>query len=163
MVDRTKTGLGPVLQVEDEETDVFFLEKAFAKAEAGTTLVSVSDGQDGIAYLKGDGIYADRQNYPEPCLLLLDLNLPRVSGFEVLEWIQQQPQWRDSLPVIVLTSSGQESDRRRAFELGAHEYLIKPSQFEQLVTLVKDLKRRWLDPVAGSRLAPSPAIGVECK
>jgi DNA-binding response OmpR family regulator len=155
--------MGPVLQVEDEEFDVLLLGKAFAKAGAGRTLVSVPDGQQAILYLSGEGVYADRVNYPEPSLLLLDLNLLLVNGFEVLAWIQQQSYWRGSLPVIVLTSSCQESDRKKVFELGAREFLVKPSRFEELVTLVEHLRRRWLEPIEGAGVVQPSAPGIESK
>jgi CheY-like chemotaxis protein len=138
----------PVLLAEDEEYDVEFMQHAFKKAGVSNALLVVRDGQETIAYLEGQGKYADRGGYPEPFLLLLDLKLPILDGFDVLEWIQQRPRWRDGLLVIVLTSSGQEPDRKRALDLGAHGYLIKPGDAEGLVAMVMALKTRFLDPAA---------------
>ncbi len=135
-----------VLLAEDEEHDVFFMRRAFSKAEIEDPLVVVTNGQEVMDYLKGQGPYADRDRYPEPKLLLLDLKMPLVDGFEVLQWLRQEPYWRDTLPVLVFSSSDQEVDKRKAFELGAHEYLVKPSSFDELVRLVEDLNRRWLEP-----------------
>jgi CheY-like chemotaxis protein len=144
--------VGPVLLAEDEEFDVVLMQRAFRRAEVRNDLIVVRDGREAVAYLEGQGKYAQRQDYPEPYLLLLDLKLPVMDGFEVLEWIQERPRWRDGLPVIVLTGSGQESDRKRALDLGAHGYLIKPTDADGLVGMVASLKTRFLDPQG----APAP-------
>ena len=141
----------PVLLAEDEEDDVFLMKRAFSVVELSNPLVTVPDGQEAIWYLAGEGNYADRSRHPEPCLLLLDLKMPKVNGFEVLEWLQGQPQLRDNLPVIVLSSSDQEVDVRRAFELGAHDYYVKAASFERLRELVEKIKRSWLEPIAAGR------------
>jgi CheY-like chemotaxis protein len=137
----------PVLLAEDEEHDVFFMERAFGKAGIVSPLIALPDGREVIAYLKGEGSYSDRRRYPEPRLLLLDLKMPLVDGFEVLSWIRQQPGLRELLPILVLSSSDQPADRERAIKLGAHEYLVKPSDFNSLIVLARELKRRWLDPL----------------
>ena len=141
----------PVLLAEDEEDDVFLMKRAFAEAALSNPLIAVPDGQDAIWYLAGHGIYSDRSRHPEPCLLLLDLNMPKVNGFEVLEWVQGQPQLQDNLPVIVLSSSDQEVDVRRAFELGAQEYFVKASSFDRLREMVGKIKRGWLEPIAAGQ------------
>src|SRR5690242_6908739 len=114
----------PILLAEDNEHDVFFMERAFAQAKVTAPLVAVPDGQQAIWYLEGRGMYADREKYPEPRLMLLDLKMPRLDGFDVLVWIQQHPELCESVPVLVLSTSGQESDKEKAFRLGAHDYLI---------------------------------------
>src|SRR5512146_292359 len=134
----------PVLLAEDEEHDVFLMQRAFGLAGVANRLIAVRDGQEAIRYLHGQGPYADRSRFPEPCLLLLDLKMPLVDGFEVLGWVRQHPAWRDALPVIVLSSSDHEKDVQKAFELGAHDYLAKPMNFNALVALVRELKRGWL-------------------
>jgi CheY-like chemotaxis protein len=141
----------PVLLAEDEEDDVFLMRRAFSVAELSNPLVTVSDGQEAIWYLAGEGNYADRTQHPEPCLMLLDLKMPKVNGFEVLEWLQRQPRLRDNLPVIVLSSSEQEVDVRRAFELGAHDYFVKAPSFERLLELVEKIKEGWLEAIAAGR------------
>lgn len=135
----------PVLLAEDEEHDIFFMRRAFDTAGVQNKLMAVQNGREVIRYLEGKGEYADRHQYPEPALLLVDLKMPLIDGFEVMSWIRSQPRWRDQLSILVFSSSAEEQDKRKAFELGAHEYLVKPSNFHELLTLVRDLKRRWLD------------------
>ena len=137
--------LSPVLLAEDEEFDVLMMQRAFRKAGVRNALIVVRDGPETIAYLEGQSKYSQRQDFLEPCLLLLDLKLPVLDGFQVLEWIQERPRWRDGLPIIVLTGSGQESDRKRALDLGAHGYLIKPADADGLVGMVASLKARFLE------------------
>jgi CheY-like chemotaxis protein len=134
-----------VLYVEDEETDVLLLRLTFERAKLLNPVASVADGVKAIEYLAGAGPFADRNRHPVPALVLLDLNLPRVSGFEVLEWVRSQPQFA-SLPVIIYTSSGREADREKARQLGATDYLVKPSDVNELTQLIVDLSRRWLAP-----------------
>ncbi len=132
-----------ILQVEDDRNDVFFLEHAFKTAGITHPLRVARDGQEAIDYLSGAGEFSDRVRNPLPCLILLDLKLPRKDGFEVLEWVRQQPNLRQ-LPVIVLTSSGRASDVDRACHLGANSFLVKPSQLKERVELAKLLKDYWL-------------------
>jgi len=140
----------PVLLAEDEEHDVFFMRRAFKRAKISNPLVSVPNGQEAIWYLQGERAYAQRGRYPEPRLLLLDLKMPLMNGFEVLDWIQRQARWRENLPVLVLSSSDHEDDRKKALELGAKDYLVKPIGFEGLVALVRRVKIQWLESVPGS-------------
>lgn len=135
--------LQPILYAEDEENDAFFLKRAFKQAGISHPLIVVSDGQDAIDYCAGSGRYVNRAEHPLPCLLLLDLNMPRKSGIEVLEWIRKEPSVR-TLPVIVLTSSLQDSDIHRAYTHGANAYLAKPSQPEGLIAVAQTIKDFWL-------------------
>ena len=132
-----------VLYAEDEENDAFFLKRAFKQAQVPNPLIVVPDGQAAIDYCSGIGSFADRSENPLPALLLLDLKMPKKSGAEVLEWIRQQPSV-SSLPVIVLTSSMQEDDICRAYDLGANAYLVKPSDPEALQVMVKAIDDFWL-------------------
>jgi CheY-like chemotaxis protein len=134
---------GTVLLVEDDANDVMLTARAFEQAGFVNPLQVVPDGEAAIAYLSGEGRYADRQRYPLPILLLLDLNLPRVSGFEVLAWLRAVPDIR-RLPVIVLTSSEQSPDINRAYDQGANSYLVKPVGFERLLGLVKTVGLYWI-------------------
>ncbi len=138
----------PVLLAEDDEHDVFFMRRAFHKAEIRNPLLAVPNGGEAIRYLEGQDRYGDRAHCPFPGLLMLDLKMPLVDGFEVLRWVSEHPEIRQRLAVLVLSSSDQAGDRERAFKLGAHEYLVKPSGFSGLVDLVGDIKRRWLEPAA---------------
>ena len=134
-----------VLLAEDDENDVLLFQTAFKKAGVSKLLVCVPDGEDAIKYLEGVGIYSNRIQYPLPCLLITDLKMARRTGFDLLEWVQTQTQF-NCLPTIVLSSSLEESDKRRASELGAQAYWVKPSHFEDLVDLVGLLKGNWLTP-----------------
>jgi two-component system response regulator len=134
----------PILLVEDEDHDVLFLQIALESAEARNHLAVVRDGREAIAYLKGDGEFANRQDYPLPGLVLLDLRLPRVPGLEVLKWIRQQPAFA-TLPILICSSSDQESDVDSAYQLGANGYLVKPSRMADRLELVRRVKRYWLD------------------
>jgi CheY-like chemotaxis protein len=132
-----------VLLVEDDANDVLLTERAFEQAGLVNPLQVVSDGEQAIAYLRGEGRYADRQRHPFPILVLLDLKLPRVSGFEVLAWLRAAPDIR-RLPVVVLTSSEQSPDINRAYDQGANSYLVKPVGFERLLALVKTVGLYWV-------------------
>lgn len=132
-----------VLYVEDEENDVLFMQMAFKKAGLGPALRAVEDGQQAIDYLAGTNGYGDRQQYPVPSVLLLDLNLPLISGFEVLTWLRGQPDFQ-TLPVVVFSSSARKEDRQKAQELGADEYFEKPNSALLFGQVVAQLRERWL-------------------
>jgi len=136
--------LKPILYAEDEENDAFFLKRAFAQAGITHPLVVVSDGQQVMDYCSGSGPFGNRLEYPLPCLMLLDLNMPRKTGMEVLKWIREEPAVR-TLPVIVLSSSLQDSDIHRAYVVGANAYLTKPSQPEELIVMAKAIQDFWLN------------------
>jgi CheY-like chemotaxis protein len=133
----------PILYVEDEEADVILLQHVLTKAGIGNPLQTVKDGKAAKDYLAGDGPFADRKLHPLPGLVLLDLNLPYWSGFEVLEWIRQQSQLRQ-LPVVVFSSSSRPDDIARAYDLGANAYLVKPNALADLASLVLALRDFWL-------------------
>ena len=132
-----------LLYVEDEENDVFFLQRALARAGVVVRFQSVCDGGKAIACLAGEPPYAGRDL---PDLVLLDLNLPVRSGFEVLEWLRRQP-GLGAIPVVVFSSSGRAEDREKARSLGASDYLLKPASSQQLVEIVRELEAKWLGPV----------------
>jgi len=133
----------PILLVEDSYNDVLLIKRAFRKAEINPAISIVSDGDEAVAYLSRTKQYADTEKFPIPSLILLDLKLPRRSGLEVLAWIRQQPELK-SLLVIVLTSSEENSDLDRAYELGVNSYLVKPVFFQDLVGLVELIDTYWL-------------------
>jgi CheY-like chemotaxis protein len=132
-----------ILHVEDDSNDVLLLQHACRKAGIGFDLQSVTDGEEAIAYLRGADKFADREHYPSPKLILLDLKMPRMSGFEVLDWMRREDTLR-RLPVVVLTSSNHDADVKRAYDLGANSYLVKPVGFDGLVELVKAVNYYWL-------------------
>ncbi len=135
-------GQGTVLYVEDEESDAMFMERAFAdKGMPGKLRVAVT-GRAAIDYLSGSGEFGDREKYPVPALVLLDLNLPQVSGFGVLEWIRNNPDYA-RMPVVVFSSSTRQDDRVRARELGANDFVAKPSSGLKFGEVLEGLRRKW--------------------
>lgn len=132
-----------MLWAEDNDDDAFLMERAFRTAELPDLLFRVSDGLQATIYLSGHDPYRNRQEYPLPSLLLLDIKMPFMSGFEVLAWKRAHPEFQD-LPAVVLTSSEMSRDIEEAYRLGAKEYLVKPSTFEGLVEQVKQLHLKWL-------------------
>jgi CheY-like chemotaxis protein len=133
----------PVLLVEDDDNDVLFVQRAFKHAGILNRLEVVRDGEQAVDYLGGTGAYADREKYPLPVFVLLDLKMPRRSGLEVLQWAKEREGLR-RIPIVVLTSSKKDSDVSRAYELGANSYLVKPVSFEGLIELTKSLQLYWL-------------------
>ena len=132
-----------VLLAEDEEDYVLLIRHAFSKANIPNPLYVVSNGEEAISYLRGKAKYANRDEYPLPDLLLLDLKMPRVSGFEVLMWVRQQPGF-SGLRVIMLTSSDEIRDVNLAYQLGANSFLVKPIDFEDLAGLSRLIHDFWL-------------------
>ena len=127
-----------ILLAEDNTDDVFLLQEAFKKAGAPSLLYRVADGIEARAYLQGEGVYSDRTVYPLPDVLLLDLNMPRMNGFEVLKWVRQHPHC-SRLVVHILTASPREADVQRAYDLRANSYLIKPTRVDDLIAFAKAL------------------------
>lgn len=140
-----------ILHVEDDANDALLFRHAWQKAGSAFDLQAVEDGDEAIAYLKGDEKFGDRVRYPMPQLVLLDLKMPRVNGFDVLAWARKDPSF-SKLPIVVLTSSNHDLDIKRAYDLGANSYLVKPVGFEPLVDMVKTIHGYWLhfnEPGAG--------------
>ncbi len=137
-----------ILLAEDNDNDAFFIERAFRKARLANPILRVTDGEEVIAYLEGEGGYTDRTKYPCPYFLLLDLFMPKIDGFGVLKWIREHPLHRQML-VVVLT--GQNLDHpdhnplvARAYELGANSFLRKTPNFEDMVKLAQTIGGYWL-------------------
>ena len=131
-----------LLLVEDDLNDIMLIKRALNGANINNHLQVVDNGEDAIRYLEGSGEYENRDKYPIPILVLLDLKLPRKSGHEVLEWIRSKPKLK-RLPVVVLTSSQSSIDINRAYDLGANSYLIKPILFENLLNIMKNFNMYW--------------------
>jgi CheY-like chemotaxis protein len=132
----------PVLLAEDDEDDLWLMLKALKKARLLHSPMVVRDGVEAIDYLAGNGIYADRAKYPFPFLFLLDLNMPRMNGFEVLEWWRSEPR-PQHLTTIVLTSSARREDIERAYRLDAVSYLCKPTELSDLTEMVERVVQFW--------------------
>src|ERR1043166_4232593 len=151
-----------ILQVEDDPNDVFLMRHAMKKVGVLNPVQVASDGQQAVDYMQGAGKFADREKYPFPCLVLLDLKLPYVMGLEVLKSIRQQP--GPVVPVIMLTASSQASDLFSAYRLGANAFLTKPSEARKLEEMVKAIKDFWLthNMLPQEPLPESPLEGVVC-
>lgn len=128
-----------VLLIEDDPNDILLFEKAISRCHFDIDLVIMRDGEKAIAYLAGN---EQAENHPIPDLVLLDLKLPRKSGFEVLEWIKKHPNMQ-ATPVVILSSSKQTQDLQMAYQMGANSYLVKPTGFSELNKLVEDLGSYW--------------------
>jgi CheY-like chemotaxis protein len=133
-----------VLHVDDDSSDILLMQQACRRAGVNLHLHSVNDAESAIAYLSGAGMYADREHHPLPSLILLDLKMPRKSGFDVLNWIRTQKGLR-GLPVVIFTASNQEEDIRKAYDTGANSYLVKPVGIHTLIEMVKLIHAYWLD------------------
>jgi CheY-like chemotaxis protein len=136
--------LRPILAADDEEADRFILTLAFEKAKLPHPVVTVRDGKEVVDYLSGHAPFTDRAIHPLPALLLLDLKMPRMDGFEVLAWLGTQPDFKD-LHVVVLSSSSDDSDIQKARQLGARDYFIKPHALSDWVKILESLQSRYLN------------------
>lgn len=132
-----------ILLVDDSENDLFLMRMAFKKAEFNIPLQEVHNGEQAIAYLKGDDPYSDRDKFPLPAVMLLDLNMPMKNGFDVLNWVRTQQTGLKRLLIIVLTASMRPEDVERAFDSGANSFLVKPGTMEDLTDMIRRL-RDWL-------------------
>lgn len=135
-----------ILQVEDDPNDVFLFNRAFKKAQVDADLRSIQDADELLGFLSS----AAETGAALPTLVLLDIKLPRKSGFDVLQWIRAHPVYK-GVPVIMLTSSSQPLDVRRAYDLGANAYLVKPMDVDEIVRLLVTIRDFWLS----ANIAPS--------
>jgi two-component system response regulator len=132
-----------ILLVEDNPDDVELTRIAFAEAGSGHVIRVMSDGAQAVDYLLGRGEHAGRDANGLPALVLLDLNLPKLNGREVLQAIRENPATR-ALPVVVLTTSAEPMDVGGVYELGANSYIQKPVEFERFVDVVRQIGLYWL-------------------
>jgi CheY-like chemotaxis protein len=132
-----------ILVADDDENDVLLLERAFGRAKVASRFMVVRDGQEAIDYLSGTGRFGDRASYPWPALMLLDLKMPLLDGFDVLRWWREHAPARE-LPIIVMSSSNQESDVQRVMGLGAAAYQVKSGDLQYLLAFARDLREKWL-------------------
>jgi CheY-like chemotaxis protein len=145
-----------ILIAEDSDDDIVLIRRSLNRAHVFNPLQVVGNGEDVIAYLSGEGKFANRDEFPLPSLLLLDLKMPRMDGFQVLQWIRRQTSLK-ALRVIVLTSSADIRDVNLAYQLGANSFLVKPMDFENFVEIGKFLNDYWL------RADQEPAISRPAK
>ena len=135
--------LSTVLLVEDNPDDAELIVYAFKKAGIVNPIIVVDDGEKAMDYVHGRSAYADRREFPVPGIILLDLKLPRRSGFEVLEAVRATEATR-CVPVVVLTSSNQQEDIRRAYDMGANSYLVKPVSRDALIAMAQSFDAFWM-------------------
>ena len=128
-----------ILNVDDSEDDIVMLRAACASSKVTFCLQSLNSGYEALHYLQGVQSYADRERFPFPALLLLDLKMPGTSGFEVLQFLRSPKHESLRLPIVVFTSSMHDEDATRAFQLGADAYVVKPSDFDELRRVVTTL------------------------
>jgi len=134
----------PILLAEDDKNDIFLMRRAFDSAGYLNPLCVVHNGQEVVDYLEGVGQFSQRKKYPLPGLLLLDLKMPLMDGFDVLAWLRDHHQF-ENLPVVVLTASKLDEDVHKSRELGVYDFRVKPHAFEDLVRLLDDVRKCWLD------------------
>ena len=140
-----------VLHIDDDCNDRELLVAATLEAEVPLQIHSVSDADQAIAFLTGTGPYANRSRFRIPNLIILDLKLPRAGGIDILRWIRAHPQL-NQIPVMVLSGSESEEDKRQAYAFGANAYVIKPLGFSALVDIIKNLNSAWLPQNAAPQI-----------
>ena len=133
-----------ILLIEDNEDDLFLMKRALKEAGFNNPLYTVQDGEQAVEYLGGTGQFSDRARYPLPALVFLDLKMPMKSGHEVLAWLRTKSDL-ESTVVVVLTSSDEGPDVKKAYSLGADSYLVKPPTGEKLNKLSKAFNWSWLE------------------
>jgi CheY-like chemotaxis protein len=132
-----------VLLVEDDLNDIFLVKRAFKIARVQNPLQVATDGLEAMSYLRGDGRYGDREAYPLPKLVVMDIKMPRKSGFEVLEWIKMGSHALRRIPVVIVSSSEDPNDINRAYELGANAYMVKPVDYRAVEHLFNSITQYW--------------------
>jgi CheY-like chemotaxis protein len=135
--------LTTVLYVEDDDNDAYFMQRCFQKLGFEHCLRVVTDGQQAIEYLSGSGKFQDRSQHPLPTIIVLDINLPLLSGFDVLKWIRRQTHTQ-SVPVYIFSSSARPEEKVQACDLGATEYIQKPSSGLEFSALAEKICGQWM-------------------
>lgn len=135
--------LPTILLVEDTPSDAALIRRSFEKVSVLNPIIWTKNGQEALGYLSGLGQYSDRSKYPLPALVLLDLDLPEMTGFELLQWKRSQPNIR-RIPVVILTIDSASSTVNAAYDLGANSYLVKPGNPDEVMRVVKIIQEYWL-------------------
>jgi CheY-like chemotaxis protein len=143
-----------ILIVDDNDDDVYALRRTLRKAGIANPQQVMTNGQEAVNYLSGTGQYSDRQSFPLPFLVFLDLKMPVRDGFEVLTWMREQP-LLSGIVVVILTGSDEVKDHQRAYSLGARSYLVKPPSISDLAQLIQSMESYWLRSSDTSPLLPS--------
>jgi CheY-like chemotaxis protein len=137
-------GRATILVIEDDPADAYFLEKAFERILANCALNRVCDGEEAKEYLQGNGKYADRRAFPLPSVILLDLRMPRMNGFEFLAWLRHESELK-IVPTVVYSSSDNPADVRKAYEMGANSFLHKRLSMNAVQETMRSFARYWLE------------------
>ncbi len=132
-----------ILHIENDPDDVFLTQRAFKKAGCENPINAVENGERGVAYLRGQERFSNREDYPLPAVILLDWNMPLMSGAEFLRWLRSEAGLK-RLPVVVLTSSNNDADMREAYELGANGFIVKPRTQEAFQEMARAFAQYWL-------------------
>jgi CheY-like chemotaxis protein len=149
-----------VLLVENDTFDVELIKTALGRTPGEITLMRVEDGDKAVDYMAGTAPFDDREKYPVPITMILDIKLPKRSGFEVLQWLRGQDGPIKRLPTMILTSSNHQGDINRAFEGGANVYLTKPESVKELTSLMAEFKNFWLKRIEFPEVA-APSKGAQ--
>ncbi|GFO65708.1 response regulator [Geomonas paludis] len=144
-----------ILLVDNDQDQAHFTRLALQRVGVITPVQSARDGEEAIGYLSGRGVFQDRDSYPMPVLMLLDLQLPHISGVGLLSWLREQPALK-RLPVVVLTTPVPAADLNRAYELGCNSFLFKPNSFNALLVMMQNLVQYWLGLNVAPELAAHP-------
>ncbi len=133
-----------ILLVEDDLDDIEFTIRAFRRKNIRNRIRTVGDGEQALDYIFSRSAFADREKYPKPGLVILDLKLPKIDGVEVLRVVKNHPRLR-TIPIIMLTTSRSPEDVRKCYQLGVNSYVVKPLDFEEFSDLIELIARYWLD------------------
>ena len=132
-----------ILLIEDQRMDIELTLNAFREARLANNIQVATSGEEALDYMVGKGKFADRKVHPLPDLILLDLKMPGIDGFEVLKQLKKTEKLK-RIPVVVLTSSKEEGNRALSFNLGANSYLVKPVSFDGFLHIVKEIGEYWI-------------------
>jgi CheY-like chemotaxis protein len=133
-----------ILIVDDDENDIFFVKRAFTEINVHCTFHVLNNGQEAVDYLEGAGEFANREKYAMPMMILMDLNMPIMDGFQVLAWLRSRPGIK-VIPTIVFSSSDLPADITRAYELGANSFMTKSVTYDALLLKLQTLSQYWLE------------------
>jgi CheY-like chemotaxis protein len=136
-MDTTGTPI-PILHVEDDENDIYLVRHVFKRGAPRAVLHVAHDGEEAVAYLAGHAPFQDRSRFPLPRLVLMDLKLPKKTGFEVIQWVNARPALKD-IPLYILSSSSEKVDLDRATEAGVTGYLVKPGSLDELANVLSEI------------------------
>jgi CheY-like chemotaxis protein len=146
-----------ILIVDDDENDIFFVKRAFTEINVHCTFHMLKNGQEAVDYLAGHGEYADREKYPLPMMILMDLKMPIMDGFQVLAWLRGRPGIK-VIPTVVFSSSDLPGDITRAYELGANSFMTKSVTYDGLLLKLQTLSQYWLEHCKHPQVADADGL-----